>query len=709
MRSPLPPLPGSLSSSIAAGLVLEHGRLQPLNTHDGAVLPDASLDKVQPEFQPALDATLKEWLALPAAVPSLSLISVYARGSLPRGLGLSGISDVDTLGFATIGTDSAHALQAWRGQSKARAGCLRTAFPFCSGLEMSLLAVPESTRLGRWLHGEDVGPLDDGELSQLDAFRLSSQGALLHGDDIVTRLPPPVPQARLAPALRADTARAVCAVRANAAAGRTEAALQVARWIAKRSLRAGMEVVARRFGGFSRDLLPCHEAISAECGEPAGARSLAVLQLACMPSGDVEMRGGCGRVALELLAATELLNECVEGIWCDRCFREPLTSFAQLPETPPLPPAVLARAETAAPAAATATSPYTSPMASWRASAMQAAGTLRRRSLLSGFPLAATSRWQAQREADEAGVLVRDALPALTLNQSNLPRNLRVLHLDWAAAHVGEGGSGRERERIERVAQRALAAGRRPVILRGMAAELAPVGSALWNLETVPELVPTGRVRVSPDQTFRFCREQHPLCTSGAFPLPSRVVGAMSGREFARRIARPTGDGERPLAPLFYPQADERYYLQADVSADLIDRRRVPMMWRSILGASSVAQPLRLWVSTYGATTPLHFDAAHSFLAQMRGSKRVTFFPPAALPGLYPYPADHPLHRRGRINLYADERERDEAFPRFARDAAPVAQTVDLREGDVALFPKHWWHHIETTSSLSCSVGCRYV
>ena len=77
--------------------------------------------------------------------------------------------------------------------------------------------------------------------------------------------------------------------------------------------------------------------------------------------------------------------------------------------------------------------------------------------------------------------------------------------------------------------------------------------------------------------------------------------------------------------------------------------------------------------------------------------------------GLYPYPADHPLHRRSRLSLYAEPTERDEDFPRFASEAADVAQVVDLNEGDVVVFPEHWWHHVETTSALSFSVGCRYV
>ena len=244
---------------------------------------------------------------------------------------------------------------------------------------------------------------------------------------------------------------------------------------------------------------------------------------------------------------------------------------------------------------------------------------------------------------------------------------------------------------------------RRPVVLRGAASQLAPTGGALWNLDLLPALIPEGRVRVSPDATFIFCKESHPLCESGAFPPPSLVCPRMSGAEFVQRVLQPHTE---PLRPLFFG-AGERYYMQADVPPSVLDPQQVPSLWRA-LGVAQ-AQPLRLWVSTAGAVTPLHFDACASFLAQMRGEKRIVFFPPSALPGLYPYPIDHPMHRRGRVSLYACPEERDVAFPRFAEEAAPHAEVVTLSEGDCVLFPEHWWHHIETVSPLSCSVGCRYV
>ena len=91
----------------------------------------------------------------------------------------------------------------------------------------------------------------------------------------------------------------------------------------------------------------------------------------------------------------------------------------------------------------------------------------------------------------------------------------------------------------------------------------------------------------------------------------------------------------------------------------------------------------------------------------MRGRKRVIFFPPEAAEGLYLYPADHPLHRRARVDLYAESGRRALRFPRFAL-AEAMATEVVLEEGDCVLFPALWSHHVETLS-LSFSIGCRYV
>jgi ribosomal protein L16 Arg81 hydroxylase len=133
----------------------------------------------------------------------------------------------------------------------------------------------------------------------------------------------------------------------------------------------------------------------------------------------------------------------------------------------------------------------------------------------------------------------------------------------------------------------------------------------------------------------------------------------------------------------------------------------VPQEWSS-WGAAQRAQPMRLWVSVRGSVSPLHFDAAGSFLCQLRGRKRTILFPPQASLALYPYPIGHPLYRRSRVDLYEEHAQRDRWFPRFGAGVA-LAREVWLEEGDVLLIPPLWWHHVETVSSLSVSVGARYV
>ena len=702
MRPPTAALPVSLSGAMRAGFVAEHGRAQQLDSN-GAVVSDARLANVQAEWRPPLDAVLDEWHALPEEVPSLSLVSVYARGSLPRGLALPGISDVDTLGFATF-RDSDHAADAlakWRKRGSARAERLRRTFPFCAGSEMRLVAVSEDSSLGRWLHGETPeGRLSQAELMQVDAFRLASQAALLHGEDLVSRLPPPVPRPRLMLSLRPDIARAANTIGGGGGDhGEGEAALLVARWAAKRALRSGMELAAPSCGHFSRDLLPCHRAISTALGEPCASRSLAVLQMACMSTEAVKEHGGPAVVAARLVEASKRLADALESVHLSRHFEEPLTTFEQLPAAPPL---ANQAGSSSAPAA---NKPIASAFGAMRAKAVAASEQWKRQALLSA------AHFASPLHDVRSPSLVHDHLRPLSIDAHRLPSHSRVLDLDWTRHSSPEA-----RARVERIAGAAIASGRRPVVLRGAASQLAPLGEPLWGLAGLQTIVPRRRVRVSPDATFRFVRPAHPLCVAGEYPLPSHVVPFMDTSEFVRRVTHHASSPPPP--PLHYPEAaawgGERYYLQADVPDDVLSAKSVPKLWRSLIGAGSAAhprqaQPLRLGVSTHGATTPLHFDMAGSFLAQMRGSKRLVFFPPHAMEGLYPYPVDHPLHRRARVSLYAPPAERAEDFPRFGDVAEGEGQVLDLNEGDVVVFPPFWFHHVETTSALSCSVGCRYV
>ena len=563
---------------------------------------------------------------------------------------MPGLSDVDTVGLATIpeGGRAALAVDGWRAGAAARATALRAAFPHVADLDMALVAVERSSDLGRWLEGAaDAPPLDERGVTDVDGFRLASQGLLLHGADVVSRLPRAALRVkpRLIVRLHADVSRARTAIEASAARGaaRGEAALRIARWAAKRALRAGMELVAVAYGGFSRDLLPCHEAISAQLGAETGAASLAVLQWACATS-----RGGAAghAQAARALEATEALAHRLECAYLREHFA-PLDDVTKLALAPPL--------RAAEECASRPPSPLQELAQGWR-----------------------------------LGPPVSDSLRPMTVAYGG-----QVRRLAWGEA---EGGA---REALEAEAARAIALGEEPIVLSGAARALAhKLGSSRWNLEALQWLVPHGNVRVSPGPTFAFCKESHPLITAGLYPPPSRTT-RMSGAELAARLA-PGWPGALP--PLYYGEG-ERYYLQADVPTALLANLTPPTFWRAPSG--SEAQPQRLWVSGAGACTPMHFDLAASYLAQARGRKRILFFPPHATAGLYPYPIDHPLHRRARVGLYDEPGFRAARFPRFA-EVEGMAREAVLEEGDVVFFPARWYHHVESLT-LSFSIGGRYV
>ncbi|MEM7220921.1 MAG: cupin-like domain-containing protein [Pseudomonadota bacterium] len=102
----------------------------------------------------------------------------------------------------------------------------------------------------------------------------------------------------------------------------------------------------------------------------------------------------------------------------------------------------------------------------------------------------------------------------------------------------------------------------------------------------------------------------------------------------------------------------------------------------------------QLWAGSGGHTVDLHHDRLLNFIAQYAGRKRVTLFPPDALPHLYPAP----LHRtvggvpRSLVKVLRVDAER---YPRF-ESALESARVVTLEPGDELYIPPLWWHHVES-------------
>jgi hypothetical protein len=251
------------------------------------------------------------------------------------------------------------------------------------------------------------------------------------------------------------------------------------------------------------------------------------------------------------------------------------------------------------------------------------------------------------------------------------------------------------------------AVGRRdaPVLFRGVGAHWPALHS--WTLPTLRDSLSRGMVRVSPSSQVTFCRESHPDVRAGVVEPPSRTL-LMDVGEFTDRLH--VGRAGRP--PLLYGEG-ERCYLQALAPHEMM--RDLDFSFLTPSAQPPVDQVLgRLWVSAPGTVSPLHFDATDSYLLQVRGTKRLWLWPPDALAALEPYPADHALARRLRVDV-TGESPPPSLLSDEETDACCVVRETPvvalLRPGDALYFPKDWAHHTEaadtTGETPSFSLGFR--
>ncbi|MBK7859926.1 MAG: cupin-like domain-containing protein [Archangiaceae bacterium] len=98
----------------------------------------------------------------------------------------------------------------------------------------------------------------------------------------------------------------------------------------------------------------------------------------------------------------------------------------------------------------------------------------------------------------------------------------------------------------------------------------------------------------------------------------------------------------------------------------------------------------KLWLSSKGTLSPLHFDLTDNLHTVLLGSKRFTLFPPGDAFRLYPQPLSTRLPYVAQVDPEAPDLSR---FPRFA-GARPF--TVELQRGETLFIPRLWWHQVRT-------------
>lgn len=180
------------------------------------------------------------------------------------------------------------------------------------------------------------------------------------------------------------------------------------------------------------------------------------------------------------------------------------------------------------------------------------------------------------------------------------------------------------------------------------------------------------------------------------------------------------------VQPLVYPRAAchhgrEHYYVQADLPAPLqADVDFTAPVFGLISGALARegggaprfrrSQAPRLWLSTAGSVSPMHYDRSSSFLAQVCGHKRLVFVPPEQLHLLRPFPDTHMLARRARVPVPLPAHVGDGGGRGAVVESSAQlrGREVLLEPGDVVFFGPLWPHYT-VSEGASASVTCRFT
>eukprot|EP00239_Pterosperma_sp_CCMP1384_P011295 CAMPEP_0197863404 /NCGR_PEP_ID=MMETSP1438-20131217/40836_1 /TAXON_ID=1461541 /ORGANISM="Pterosperma sp., Strain CCMP1384" /LENGTH=729 /DNA_ID=CAMNT_0043481283 /DNA_START=377 /DNA_END=2562 /DNA_ORIENTATION=- len=690
-----------LQDALDSGLVKPIGGTTSLNS-DGTLQNTASFDKIPSTWKPPLKASLTTY----KQTLGPRLIGVYLRGSLPRGIPLEGVSDIDTIAYA-FDDDPTKPLTSIFNQPPCLDEARKTIehfqssvveqFPFCKKIEMKVVLISPTSSLGvclrehmKYAEEQDPEALPPVLPSTIpEAFVLSSQSITLTGLDIPLLLP------RAAAAPRENVRSLVKATRANVLLGDVNADVSPSRirWGLRRCLRGVALVVMETDWVYTRDLYYCCQRGAKHAPHMTGTLVQAlVLAIGSKPLDAPAERQAGLRCLSELLDWLESKATGSDELARKRV-KEVMTSVN--------------KERSGADGQLT--------IRKWQGERRSVRGKIQKTMrVISTWGGAMWGR-DLERDEEESPILSEVHCSGVVpqydwLDESERQQAWEVLQTEYCCSHFNDEGEGEASELG-------------PIHLRRAVQHWRACGSPDdcdddcedswgWTLNSLVKQYPgfEGLVRMSASNSFMFCEQRHLDVLRGDFEPPS-WTSSMTIAEFAHliqpqvRARAAQGEGMR-----CYMQAvlDERMLADIDLTSPPFpacivnesphhqnnhqsnhqNNHQNNHQSQHVPGQQAplqMSQPPRMWMSQGGAVSPLHYDTSASFLIQIRGSKRLLFYPPSATPGLYPYPDEHPLRRRSKVDIEAPDLTQ---FPLFKDVPDPLE--VVLNPGDVLYFPPYW-------------------
>ncbi|PAF35731.1 nucleotidyltransferase [Terribacillus saccharophilus] len=209
------------------------------NDHNGFIINDASLDKIDTRFFELIEKVIDTYRHQLGS----DLHSVYIRGSIPRGLGIPEVSDLDTLCVTNKALKDLDLDWVNNAEQKLNkdSSCI-------NGVEMSFFNLDDICNTKRF---------------SIIPFMIKTHSVCVYGEDLRNQLPAFKADAALANEhiinLESNFVQAKEDLRGNED---KEDILDCCVWIMKIIIRAGLALVMEKEKQYTRDLYPAYEAFS---------------------------------------------------------------------------------------------------------------------------------------------------------------------------------------------------------------------------------------------------------------------------------------------------------------------------------------------------------------------------------------------------------------------------------------------------------------
>ena len=220
----------------------------------------------------------------------------------------------------------------------------------------------------------------------------------------------------------------------------------------------------------------------------------------------------------------------------------------------------------------------------------------------------------------------------------------------------------------------------KPVVFRGAASDWPAVQN--WSLQTLRDRVGHQEIDLEVGELFSRTDVDAKGNLGSGERLRLTIADYVSAIEKAEATQTPL-----PLYMTEWRIFEADPGLEAEMSgrcSDLFDR--------------PFHAPMKCYVGTAGAFTPLHYDYAPNLTVQIFGHKTWTFHLPKSRDDILAYPAWSPMAHFSEIN----DKARTEIFEEHRDPDRFTSYRLTAGPGDIVYVPEYWWHYVNTLdTSLS--------